>query len=116
MGDLDLVFPAEVEEAVAGVIGPSFRMVERGGGGTWASSWFAKGSARGVDLDLIGGLALRTPLGVEPLAFQPGGAVELQGAQIPLAPLHQWVRIYRLTKPHKAALLEAAAHTSGGGM
>ena len=111
VGDLDLVFPDGARDGLQGLLPslggavPDFTAGQECG---FVSGWRCRYRVDGQELDLTGAIALEIEGGVVRLPFAPGPEWDLDGEAIPLAPLEQWLLIYRFHQPARAALLEEA--------
>jgi len=111
VGDLDLVFPDSARDGLQRLLAdlggavPDFASDQEPG---FVSGWRCRYRLEGQELDLSGAIALEIEGRVVRLPFAPGPEWDLDGEAIPLAPLEQWLLIYRLHKPGRAALLEEA--------
>lgn len=110
VGDLDLVFRSRDREGLSGVLEratgspPVFDVDQEPG---FTSSWRAKHRYLGTELDITGGIALRYPGGfVARIPFTEGTTWELGGVAVPLAPLSDWLLVYRYHNPQRGRLLE----------
>lgn len=106
VGDLDVMLPAEGESAALAALASGPVSVDRDGTELWATAWFATIELGGVDVDLLGGMALRHAGGVARLDHRPYGWVDVDGHPVPYADPAGWWVVYRAYKPAKAALLE----------
>ncbi len=106
VGDLDVMLPADAEATALAALATGPVDVDRDGTDLWATAWFATIVVRGVEVDLLGGMALRHPDGVAHLDHHPHGWVEVDGYAVPYADPAVWWVIYRAYKPGKALLLE----------
>ena len=112
VGDLDVMLPADGEAAALAALASGPVDVDRDGTDLWATAWFATIVIAGVDVDLLGGMALRHPGGVARLDHHPHGWAEVDGHPVPYADPAGWWVIYRAYKPAKAALLEEVVDPS----
>jgi hypothetical protein len=110
VGDLDLVFRSEDRTRLGDVLrqatgrSPAFDVRQEPG---FVSTWRAAHRFRDVDLDMTGGIALEYPGGfVARLPHAEGSSWHIDGVTVPLAPLADWLLVYRHHKPGRAALLE----------
>jgi hypothetical protein len=109
VGDLDVVFRSEDRDrvgaalrAATGVV-PVFDVRQEPG---FVSGWRAKHDFRGVELDMTASIALEYPDGfVARLPFREGPGWDFEGTPIPLAPLTDWLLVYRYHDPERARLL-----------
>jgi hypothetical protein len=109
VGDLDLVFPEAARPGLEQVL------VEQGGAVPrfdasqepgFVSAWRCRYELDGQELDLSGAITLVIEGRRIPLPFIAGGFWDLDGVNVPLAPLEQWALIYRVHKPERALLFE----------
>jgi hypothetical protein len=110
VGDLDLVFRSRDREDLSTTLEratgapPEFDVVQEPG---FASAWRARHAYLGTDLDMTGGIALRYPGGfVARLPFTKGTTWDLDGVAVPLAPLSDWLLVYRYHNPQRGRVLE----------
>lgn len=109
VGDLDLVFPAAARTGVEAVLVgdggalPRFDAPQEPG---FVSAWRCRYDLHGQELDMSGAITLEIEGRRVPLPFTAGGVWDLDGVHIPLAPVEQWMLIYRLHKPERALLFE----------
>lgn len=108
--DLDLVFRPEdrdrlgatLERATGAV--PAFDVRQEPG---FVSTWRASHALGGVELDMTGGIALGYPSGfVARIPFTQGTRWDLDGEAVPLAPVADWLLVYRYHNPRRAVLIE----------
>ena len=109
VGDLDLVSPAAARAELEAVL------LDLGAGNLdfgapqepgFVSGWRCRCRVRGQELDLSGEITLEIEDRVVRFPFRSGAVWDLDGAVIPLAPAEQWLLIYRLHNPARAAVLE----------
>jgi hypothetical protein len=111
VGDLDLVFPSADRHGLPAAIGDlvdaplDFGAPQEAG---FSSDWRCLAAVEGQDLDLTGGLVLEVAGIAVRLPFRDGGRWDLDGVSIPLAPVEQWLLIYRVHDPGRSRLLGAA--------
>jgi hypothetical protein len=110
VGDLDVVFRPEdrvrLGTALLSATGvpPVFDVGQEPG---FVSGWRASHRFRGVDLDMTAAVALRYREGfVARLPFRDGSVWDVEGTPVPLAPLTDWLLVYRYHNPARAELLE----------
>jgi hypothetical protein len=109
VGDLDIVFPPEAGEALGPLleqlsgVPPRFDAEQERG---FVSAWRCRHELDGESLDLSGGVTLEIEGRRTVLPFRTGSSWDLDGEPIPLAPLEQWLMIYRHHNPERATLLE----------
>ena len=114
--DLDVVFPADVMDQLAEVVeestgsAPSFSARQEDG---FVSGFRGQHHWDGVELDMTAGIALDYGTLTVRLPFEPGGLWMVGDEEIPLAPLDQWLLIYRFHNPERAALLDGAVGEPG---
>jgi hypothetical protein len=110
VGDLDLTVPEDALEQVQAAC-------ERWGPRTsvgdppppWCSAWLVTANIGDVEVEVIGGMCVRTPAGPRPLPQDLHGHLDVDGVDVPLADPAVWWWIYRGYKPERAALLASAA-------
>lgn len=107
--DLDCVFPPAMQDrlqvvliAGTGVV-PRFDSQQEDG---FVSGFRGRHPWQGVELDMTAGIALDYGDAVAELPFTRGGWWEVDGVPVPLAPVEQWLLIYRFHNPLRARLLE----------
>lgn len=107
--DLDCVFPPSVMDrlqvvliAGTGVV-PRFDARQEDG---FVSAFRGRHRWQGVELDMTAGIALDYGEAVANLPFTAGDRWVVDGVPVPLAPLEQWLLIYRFHNPIRARLLE----------
>ena len=104
VGDLDLVFPDSARSGLESVLrdeggtAPDFDAVQEPG---FVSAWRCRYDIDGQELDLSGAITLEIEGRRVPLPFRSGDIWDLDGAGIPLAPVEQWMLIYRLHRPDR---------------
>jgi len=110
VGDLDVVVRpddrARLGAALRSATGasPVFDVHQEPG---FVSGWRASHRFCGADLDVTAAVALRYRGGfVARIPFRTGTTWELDGVSVPLAPLTDWLLVYRHHKPTRARLLE----------
>ena len=99
--------PPETLPALQAAVEPAWwRGVDEEPHALYASGYRALLEVDGIEVDALGGMALRVEGRVCPLPFAQEGSAALGGVEIPLAPLAQWWLVYRPYKPERAALVE----------
>ena len=107
--DLDVVFPVDVKESLAGVLRehtgtePSCTARQEDG---FASGFRGRHLWDGVELDMTAGIVLDYGTVVARLPFVGGTEWQFQDESIPLAPLEHWLLIYRFHNPKRSESLE----------
>jgi hypothetical protein len=107
--DLDLMLPPGTLTALCEAVEDGWwQGVDREPHPVYASDYRARLAVVGVEVDALGGMALRVDDRVCPLPFATDGETSAAGETIPLAPLAQWWLVYRAARPERAALVEPA--------
>jgi hypothetical protein len=107
--DLDVVFRVGDRERIGRALeaatgeAPRFDVRQEPG---FVSGWRGTHRFHGVELDMTAGIALEYPDGfVARLPFRPGRVWDLGGVAVPLAPLTEWLLVYRWHNPSRSELL-----------
>jgi hypothetical protein len=107
--DLDLMLPPGTLTALCAAVADGWwHGVDRDPHPLYASDYRARLEVDGVDVDALGGMALRIGDRICLLPFATEGEIAAAGEPIPLAPLAQWWLVYRAARPERAALVEPA--------
>ena len=104
--DLDLVTEADAEGPLRQAVAEWVVDVSYEGTELWASRWIARLDLDGVEVDAIGGMALRHPGGVAEVPARAATRVTVDQVTVPVADPAMWWAVYRRYKPAKASLLE----------
>ncbi len=109
VGDLDVVLPSVDPEPLGALLeghtGQPADFTARQEDG-FVSGFRGKHQWHGVELDLSSAVTLDYGDHLVRLPFEPGETWDLDGTLIPLAPVEQWLVIYRFHNPARALLLE----------
>lgn len=101
VGDIDIMVDATAAPAVMEAL-PDFSSAGDVGGEPFHSAWLMCGSRAGVDIDIIGDMAVRHSHGIEVYRTVQERTVHVDGTTVPLAPLEDWMHIYSVIAPVKA--------------
>jgi hypothetical protein len=103
IGDLDVTVPADALEDVRRVCEPWLVEVVVGDAPEpWCSDWLVRLRIGDTEVDVIGGLCVRTTAGPVPVPQDLGGHLDIDGVPVPLADPAVWWWVYRAYRPAKA--------------
>jgi hypothetical protein len=107
VGDLDLVLRAEDRERLRAASGAWWRAVTTEPTALFRSAWKATLEVDGVEVDALGGLAWADADRVVRMPFRAEGTWRCGEVEVPLAPGADWLALYELYRPERAAELAA---------
>ena len=104
--DIDLILPGDARDDLVRACADWSPAVTEDGPEPWHSSWIARWRMGEVEVEAIGGLAIRIDGIVTQMPFQETGLdADVGGQVVPLGPITQWRQIYQVYRPETAALL-----------
>jgi hypothetical protein len=103
--DIDIVLPAEAEEALRAAAGTWWQGRSAKSPGVVDSVWMADLVIDNEAVEAMGGLGLWVGDRLRRVPFRAGPSWDLEGTEVPLAPPGQWLALYRLYQPARAEML-----------
>ena len=107
VGDIDLVLRAVDRERLRAAAGDWWRAITTEQTPLFRSAWKATLDVGGVPVEALGGLAWADGDRVLEMPFRAEGTWRCGDVEVPLAPAADWLALYRLYRPDRAAELAA---------